>query len=58
MTSPEDKELSQEDIKVLKDMVEREKAVSLIWGWVKAFLYVAVPAATLYSLYKSFGGQP
>lgn len=55
---PNQSDLSDDEIKVLRDMVERERAVGLIWGWIKAFLYVAVPAATLYSMYKSFGGQP
>lgn len=48
----DDKELSEEEIRVLKDMVEREKAVTRVWGWVKAFLYVAVPITTLYSFYE------
>ena len=50
--------LSEEELKVLKDMVKREQAAGLVWKWFKALLYVAVPLATLYSIYKSFGGQP
>lgn len=51
-------DLSDDEIQVLKDMVEREKAVTRVWGWVKNFLYVAVPITTLYAFYKSMGGQP
>lgn len=58
MTEKNIDELSDDEIKVLKDMVEREKAVSRIWGWIKNFLYVAVPITTLYAFYKSMGGQP
>lgn len=43
--------LSDDEVKVLKEIVEREKAVSKIWGWIKSFLYVAVPVTTLYSFY-------
>lgn len=35
-------ELSDEELKVLKEMIEREKAVSWLWGWIKSFLFVAV----------------
>lgn len=51
-------DLSEDEIQVLKDMVEREKAVTRVWGWIKNFLYVAVPITTLYAFYKSMGGQP
>jgi len=45
-------ELDPDEVKILRQMVEREKAVGLIWGWVKTFLYVAVPITTLYSFYE------
>lgn len=51
-------QFSEEEIKALKDVVKREQAAGLIWKWIKAFLMVAVPIATLYSLYKASGGQP
>lgn len=50
--------LSDEEIEVLKEVVKREQAASLIWKWIRALLMVAVPIATLYSLYKASGGQP
>lgn len=58
MKNTDDEELSQDDIKVLKAIVKREEAASLIWKWVTAFLYVAVPIGTLYGIYKSLGGHP
>lgn len=51
-------DLSDEEIKVLKDMIKREQAASLIWKWFTTFLYVAVPIASLYAFYKTLGGQP
>lgn len=48
----EDKELTEDEIKILRDIVEREKAVTRVWGWIRAFLYVAVPVTTLYSFYE------
>lgn len=51
-------ELSPEEIEILKGIVKREEAINWFWGWVKAFLAVAVPVATLYALYKNYGGQP
>ena len=51
-------DLNEEDIRVLKEIVKREQAATLIWKWFKAFLMVAVPIATLYSIYKASGGQP
>lgn len=50
--------LNDEELKAFRDMIKREQAAGLIWKWFKALLYVAVPLATLYSIYKSFGGQP
>lgn len=51
-------DLDEEEIQALRDMIKREQAASLVWKWFKAILYVAVPLATLYSIYKSLGGQP
>lgn len=46
------KELTQEEIKILRDMVEREKAVTKVWGWIKAFILIAVPISTLYAFWE------
>ncbi len=50
--------LSDEEMKVLKAVIKREEAANLIWKWVRNLLMVAVPVATLYSIYKALGGQP
>jgi hypothetical protein len=35
-------QLSDEELKVLKEMIKREEAVGWLWGWIKSFLFVAV----------------
>lgn len=51
-------DLSEDEIKELKQILDERKGARLIWKWLTAFLAVAVPLATLYGLYKSMGGQP
>lgn len=35
-------DLSDDEKRALREMIEREKAVSWLWGWIKSFLFVAV----------------
>jgi hypothetical protein len=51
-------QLDEEEIKVLREIVEREKAAKLIWKWFTTFLGVAIPIIGIYAFYKSLGGQP
>ncbi len=51
-------ELDEDEIRVLKEIVEREKAAKLIWKWFTTFLGVAIPIIGIYAFYKSLGGHP
>ncbi len=46
------KELSQDEIKILKEMVEREKAVARIWNWIRSFVLIAVPISALWTFWE------
>jgi protein-S-isoprenylcysteine O-methyltransferase Ste14 len=50
-------ELSEEEIKVLKEVAKREVAVGLVWSWIRNFLYVAVPITTLYTFFEYLRGR-
>jgi hypothetical protein len=51
-------DLSDEEIKEIKQILDERRGAKLVWRWLIAFLSVAVPLATLYGLYKQAGGQP
>lgn len=44
-------EFSDEEVKILKEVVKREETVSRVWGWIRSFLVTAVPLTTLYMFY-------
>lgn len=51
-------ELSEEELDVLKGMIEREKAVSWLWGWIKNFLFVAIGGAlSIFGLWQFIKGS-
>lgn len=50
--------LPKDEYDTLKDIIKRDQAAHIVWKWVRAFLAVAVPIATLYGIYKAMGGQP
>jgi hypothetical protein len=50
--------LPKDEYDTLKSMIKRDEAAHLVVKWIRAFLYVAVPLASLYAFYKSLGGQP
>lgn len=51
-------ELDDEEIKVLKAIVKREEAATLIWKWFTTFIGVAIPVIGIYAFWKSLGGNP
>lgn len=51
-------ELDEDDLKVLREIIEREKAAKLIWKWFTTFLGVAIPIIGIYAFWKSLGGNP
>ena len=65
MNEDEDKEyevyvtvrLRKDEYDTLKNIIRRDEAASMIWRWIKAVLYVAVPLTTLYTFFQYWSAK-
>lgn len=52
------KDFTEEELRVLKEMIERERAVSWFWKWIKNFVFVAVGGTlSILGLYQFVKGS-